>query len=214
MLKQIKAWFMGLSTPPHHLEKPSQMQVGDLMTLDDHFALPPELRGQSFRVKRISSYEYDYGIFPGFVMESAQRERVFLTVDEDDDITLEFSLKLSHKQVLALFPEGTIAHILSQEQTSVSIEPGKLAQSLQQWLSTDYERREKPYAFTYYGGQDARAEDFARDYPEKGTSYFLHSRDKEKAIEMEDWGDGEVEVCVVLLVDPKHIKSLWVGDDT
>ena len=85
------------------LSQPAHLQVGDMITLDDSFALPADLRGQQLRVEAVNTYEYERRQQTEWVLKGHGNSSIFLSVDEDDESHLCFSTKINRNQVETLF---------------------------------------------------------------------------------------------------------------
>ncbi len=104
-------------TPVRQLKHPSELQKGDMISLDDSFALPAHLRGQQLRVEAVNTYEYQRSQSTEWVLKGHSGEAIYLGLDEDDETWLAFSLKISRAQVDALFDLDDFSAIFD--------EPGK-----------------------------------------------------------------------------------------
>lgn len=55
----FKKIFNKSTTEPRKLSHVNQLLIGDIIVLNDSFALPESLRGQQFQVKAVNSYEFE-----------------------------------------------------------------------------------------------------------------------------------------------------------
>ncbi|MGL5393485.1 MAG: hypothetical protein ACRDA8_19265, partial [Shewanella sp.] len=85
------------------LNHPSQLKLGDMISLDNSFALPPQLRGQQLQVEAINTYEFARSQQAEWVLKGHSHTRIFLSLAEDDETYLAFSLKIPRAEVEQLF---------------------------------------------------------------------------------------------------------------
>ena len=100
-------------TPTRELKHPSQLIKGDIITLDDSFALPMQLKGQQFQVDNINCYQYQHEIEPEWVLSSSQGHTIYMTLEQDDELTLLFNLKLTKAQIDDLFDLDQFSQIFA-----------------------------------------------------------------------------------------------------
>ncbi|MBC8797048.1 hypothetical protein [Shewanella algae] len=204
-------------TPVRQLKHPTELQKGDMISLDDSFALPAHLRGQQLRVEAVNTYEYQRSQSTEWVLKGHSGEAIYLGLDEDDETWLVFSLKISRAQVDALFDLDDFSAIFD--------EPGKAELStkaltaetemLEQWLGKHY--HQVSFAeFGYFHREDYRGlrppQDADGATGDAFESYQLLDDDESRALDIEVYEGGETDVALTLYRPLSDIRDYWPGE--
>ncbi|MFQ6370717.1 hypothetical protein [Shewanella sp. YIC-542] len=199
------------------LKHPMDLRVGDMITLDDSFALPPQLRGQQLRVEAINTYEYEHSHTPEFVLKGHSAEPIYMGLEQDDDTWLTFSIKLTRAQVETLFDLDAFAEIFDAP-GNASLSPQPLTDanaSHEQWLAQTY--HQVTFAqFGYFHRQDYRQgkpPQFTDSNPgEAFEAYSLMNGEEDKAVDIEVYQDGDTDVLLTLYRPLSDIRDYWPGE--
>lgn len=209
MLKMFRSLFKSYTGPnqaARQIDNPKQLQVGDLFKMSDSFALPSELRGESFQVQQVATYFYtDIGV-PEFVIKSGPNKPLFLSIEDfDGEEQLILSRKLKRKEVEALFGWDAVKELTTRETTTeiVPRAPGE-----DEWLADAYHRR-------VFGGTGRYFERDLRDGPAPGSGgeplhyYEFYDAEERCSFEVEAWEGDELEVCIGLVRPFSDIVEYW-----
>ena len=191
------------------LERPQDLQVGDMLLVNDSYALPIQLRGRNFRVVDISTYQFEHEFSASFTLESDQDSAVDLMIEgsagREEAV---FSLAVERNQVESLFNMDQFADIFSSG--PVQLERTGEIQALEGWLADSYHRHsfaERGYFHKrdYRGSRppDAASEGEPFDY------YCVLSDDGSRSVEIEVWQDGDASVSLSVHRPLSDIRELW-----
>ncbi|MGI2260721.1 hypothetical protein [Shewanella sp. GXUN23E] len=199
--------------PVRVLDHPAKLNAGDMLTLDDSFALPPQLRGQQLKVERVSCYEYERSRHAEWLLKGRDNQPVFMMLEQDDEELLAFSIKLTRAEVEQLFNLDEFAQIFEQ--------PGNVTLKLQgdarshfpelaQWLADEY--HQVSFAtFGYFHLNDYRLMSPPAAQGDAFESYCLDSADEQRSVEIEVYESGETDVMLTLYRPLTDIRDFWPG---
>ena len=104
--KEIMGFIKNLFKKPkdeRKLTNVADLNTGDIIVLDDSFALPELLRGQQFEVTAVNSYEFEHHTETEWVLSGTNASELFLSLYKDDKTYLKLALKLEEDDVETLF---------------------------------------------------------------------------------------------------------------
>lgn len=202
--------------PKRQLDHPSKLNKGDMISLDDSFALPPQLRGQQLRVETVNTYEYQRKQQTEWVLKGHSGDAIFLSLDEDDETYLALSIKVSRGQVEQFFDLDQFSEIF-EEAGKAELDTQALSSELndyEQWLSPHYHQVTSG-SFGYFHRQDYRGlrppQDADGATGEPFESYQLLDDDEDKAVDVEVYESGETDVMLTLYRPLSDIREYWPG---
>lgn len=204
--------------PTRELKHPSQLIKGDIITLDDSFALPMQLKGQQFQVDNINCYQYQHEIEPEWVLSSSQGHTIYMTLEQDDELRLLFNLKLTKAQIDELFDLDQFSQIFAQPHQSFSQLlnlTSATRTALGDWLTSDYHQT----SFAEYGYfHRQRSHHELKMQPnltgEAVEFYQLTDQQNQFVISIEVYEDGTTEVCLGRRRPLTDIREYWPAPDT
>lgn len=201
--------------PKRQLDHPTQLLEGDMISLDDSFALPSQLRGQQLRVEAVHTYEYEGSQSSEFLLRGHSGEAIFLSYVQDDDSYLSFSIKINSDQVEQVFDLDQFALIFEEEgqpKLKTLALSDELTTQFQQWLSDEY-RQVESGCFGYFHRQDYRGQtppqDKGKNSGEAFESYCLENGQQSHAVDIEVYEGGETEVMLTLYRPVTDIRQYW-----
>ncbi|MEI6895156.1 MAG: hypothetical protein V5789_11140 [Colwellia sp.] len=207
----FKKIFNKSSNEQRKLTEVSQLLLGDIIVLSDSFALPETLRGQSFEVKAINTYEFIDKVQIEWALMGTNNLEIFLSLEVDDITELKLSLKIQHEDVETLFNLDSFSQIFD--------EPGEAFLDKQAdsditslWSSEQYQQR--VFAIIgFFHRKDHRSESLSayegKDCGEQFELYSLTNEDHSKGIDIEVWQDGDTEVCLTLFRPLSDIIDMY-----
>jgi hypothetical protein len=198
--------------PARQLDHPTKLIKGDMITLDDSFALPPQLRGQQLRVEAVHTYEYERSQNCEFLLRGHSGAAIFLSYVEEDDSYLSLSIKINSAQVETLFDMAEFEQIF-EEPGQAKLTPKSLEQAQDdefgKWLGEDYHQVEFA-AFGYFHRLDYRGQKPPQDQQgEAFESYSLVNGQDSHAIDIEVYEAGDTEVMLTLYRPLTDIRQYW-----
>lgn len=210
----LKKMFNKSEPEVRKLSKASELMANDMVTLTDSFALPEILRGQQFQVKAVNSYEFEHHTQTEWVLSGHSGTDIYLSLDQDDDILLKFSIKLSHSDVESLFDLDQFAMIFEEEPAFLEKQQDT---SLSNGWSSDAYEQSGFIKVGYFHRKDFRSESDTpsqyegSDSGEQFELFTLYDEDGSKGIDVEVWQDGETDVFLVLYRPESDIIDFFPG---
>jgi len=204
--------------PKRELNHPSHLQIGDMISIDDSFALPPQLRGQQLRVESINTYEYQRSQQTEWVLKGHSSDTIYLSLEEGDETHLAFSIKINRTIVEQMFSLDQFGDIFEEDEqamlTTQTLSPD-LAGQYAQWLGKDYHQINFAQ-FGYFHRQDYRGTKPPQDEDgatgDEFESYHLLDDEEKYAVDIEVYGDGDTDVMLTLYRPPSDIRDYWPGE--
>ncbi|QDF74199.1 MULTISPECIES: DUF4178 domain-containing protein [Shewanella] len=207
----LKGLFGKKEAPKRQLDHPNHLQKGDIISLDDSFALPEQLRGQQLRVEGVNTYEYQRKQICEWVLKGHGSDTLCLSLDEDDETYLAFSIKLPRSQVEQIFDLDAFSEIF-EEDCHAELEVKETPSSLTGWLSDRYHQINFAQ-FGYFHRADYRGmrppQDEGHTSGEPFESYLLLDEDETRAVEVEVYEGGDTDVSLTLYRPLSDIRQYW-----
>ncbi|WP_394203360.1 hypothetical protein [Shewanella waksmanii] len=214
----LKSIFGKKEQPKRQLNHVSHLQVGDMISLDDSFALPPALRGQQLRVEAINTYEYQRSQRSEWVLKGHSNDTIFLSLDEDDESYLSLSIKIPRSIVEQLFDLDEFSVIFEEDDTAQLVTlplEGEIQSQYGQWLGKQYHQHQFAQ-FGYFHRQDYRGmkppQDSHGATGEPFEAYLLLDDEEKSAVEVEVYEGGETDVMLTLYRPLTDIRDFWPGE--
>ncbi|GLP95676.1 hypothetical protein [Paraferrimonas sedimenticola] len=196
---------------PRQLNHPSQLNQGDMIVLDDSFALPGLLRGQQFKVESVNCYEYQNSRAPEWILRGNGQHTLFLSIEQDDEEYLAVSIKLTRAEVESCFDMDAFADIF-EEGVFAELEGHEQDGELAGWLNGRY--RQTDFAeFGYFHRADYRhtrpPQDANQSHGDAFEAYQLVNDNETHAIDIEVYENGETDVMLTLYRPVSDIREYW-----
>lgn len=201
--------------PKRQLDHPNKLLKGDMITFDDSFALPTQLRGQQLKVEAIHTYEYQRSQLCEFLLRGHSGTAIYLSYVQEDESYLSISMKINRAVVEQLFDLDAFAEIFEEPgKATLTLQglPAELATEFDKWLSDEYHQVEFA-AFGYFHRQDYRDlkppqnDDDTRGEGFEG--YSLANSDDTHALDVEVYESGDTEVMLTLYRPLTDIREYW-----
>lgn len=197
--------------PERQLDHPTKLIVGDIITLDDSFALPAQLKGQSLEVTQVNTYEYEYRKNCEWVLRGNDDELIFLSYEKDDEESLVFSIKITREQVEQMFDLEQFSQLFEQSTDAVLELKHNLPQ-FNNWLSQRY-RQDEFATVGFFHEKDHRSEHISEfagsDQGDSFERYSAITDDQRYGIEAEVYQGGETDVILCLYRPISDIRQYW-----
>ena len=194
------------------LDHPRDLLEGDLVNISDSYALPAQLRGGSFKVVAVSTYQFEYEFETNFSLEGQDDYRLDLLVEKEDGRErAALSLSINRDAVEQLFDPDQFAEVFEEDMQTV-LELQNEPDELTGWTAPSY-RKQACAERGYFYEQDYRG---AAPPDDEGEGepfdyYCMVSDDGNYAVEIEVWGGGETDVVLTIYRPLTDIKELWPG---
>ncbi|MBR9727734.1 hypothetical protein ACFOD0_05385 [Shewanella intestini] len=205
------------AAPARKLSHPNDLLKGDMLTLDDSFALPSQLRKQQLRVEGIHTYEYERNKQAELLLRGNSDRAIFMSYIEEDDPYLSISIKITRADVEDMFEMDEFALLFEEPGHAILNTkglPAELENELGPWLSEQYHQVEFA-KFGYFHRQDYRTTTPPQaenaQHGDQFESYSLINSDETHAIDVEVYEGGETEVMLTLYRPLSDIREYWPG---
>jgi len=194
---------------PRNIRSVNDLQCGDMITINDSFALPPQLRGQQMQVQSVNSYDYDGDKELEWVLKGADDTLIFLSLDEDDGVSLELSIKLKLADVETLFDLDNFADIFEDNDATTLIQTGDV-ERLSQWYTSSY-RQSNAGETGFFHKKDHRDKNTPLGKGEQFELFTLDDPEEDFGVCIEVWNDGETDVSLTLYRPASDIVDFFPG---
>ena len=205
--------FKRKAAPERKLTHANQLQVGDMLQLIDSFALPAQVKDQTFHVIAICSYQYQHQMSYEYELRSDSGHNIFMSLEnENGEEWVNFSRKLSRNQVAELFDLDQFAEVFDSEELTC-IDRQQEPSKLERWTAEQYQQTAQP-SIAYYYEQDLRgktASRYVEDGGEQCEVINLESDNGKHSIDIEIWQDGETDVFITISRPLTDIVDLYPG---
>jgi hypothetical protein len=201
--------------PARQLSEPSQLKVGDMLSIIDSFAYPQWLKGQTLRVTAVNTYQYQHSADYEMVLESNSGQVVFLQIEQEDgEQWANFSIKIQRDDVDEIFTLDEFARIFDEEAlTDISV--ANVPERFSHFLAKHYVQSEAPF-IAYFHNRDYREQPLPQ-YEQAGSEpcemICLSSDSGDHSISIEIWDGGETDVSLTLTRPVSDIVELFPGSD-
>ncbi len=200
-------------TPTRVLNSPEQLQMGDIVEFSDSLKLPEELRNSSLEVTSISTYQYEDGQAPCFMLRDSLNNVVSLTIDNSDgEQLLCLGREIPEKTVLTLFSADDFASIWEEQQAHLNIQ--QQPNELQGWITTQYKQSNAQEGIGFFYKADLRGQTLSHlkqddDSGEEFRYFECEGADDRYGISIETWSDGKTDVSLEVNLPYEIIENLW-----
>ncbi|WP_144392264.1 hypothetical protein [Pleionea sediminis] len=206
-------WFGKKEEKTRILEKPEELNVGDMVEMVDSFGLPAEIRGETFQIMEINTYEYKHARETEFLLQGSEGIPLHLTVEvEDGEEWLNFTRKIERSDVEQLFDMDAFGLVFDEEVSRESIRVIGDSSKYERWLADSY-YQEGEWTRGYFHKSDFRKKSISRyeddDNGEAFESVSLVSEDDMHRVEIEVWEDGTTDVSIGVSRPIADIKALY-----
>lgn len=195
---------------PRVLKSVNDLKAKDMITMNDSFALPESLRGQQLEVQSVNTYDYDGNKEVEWVLKGSNDELIHLSLDDDDEVFLAFSISIKRSEVGVLFGLDDFAKIFEDE-GDFSIEKANDVSRIASWCSDEYNREGFSESGTFYKKDYRHLNGSHLGTGEGFDLYTLVDDDEEKGISIEVWKDGSTDVSVVIYRPLSDIVDFFAG---
>ncbi|WP_076539736.1 hypothetical protein [Shewanella sp. UCD-KL21] len=212
----LRGLFGKKEAPKRQLDHVNKLLKGDMISLDDSFALPEQLRGQQLKVEAIHTYEYERSQQCEWLLRGHSGTAIFMSYIEEDEAYLSFSLKINRSIVEQIFDLDEFSQLF-EEPGNAELKTLPLSNELDseyaRWLSDAYHQVEFA-AFGYFHRQDYRGQKPPQDdnNQQRGDgfeSYSLVDSDESHAVDIEVYEGGDTEVMLTLYRPLTDIREFW-----
>ncbi len=209
----LKSIFGKKEAAARQLTRPHDLLAGDLITLDDSFALPKQLKGQQLKVESVNTYEFENKLSTEWQLKGVDDQAIYLTLDEDDEVYLALSMKITRDQVEQIFDLDQFSQVFEEPgEARVQVLVNQPFDELKQWLGEHYQQTSFA-EFGYFHNKDYRGsrppQDEGHGKGEEFESYQLIDDAEKYAVDIEVYDGGETEISLVMYRPVTDIREYW-----
>lgn len=191
----------------------NDLQVGDMLQVQDSFAYPAWLKGQTLRVTAVNTYQYQRSAEYEFVCETDNGRIVFLSVSaEDGERWLNFAVKIERDDVQQIFGLDEFSRIFDEDGLT-NIRVAEKPDDLARMLADEYQQSQAPYV-GYFHNKDYRdltLPQYVDDQDESCEIIELLSPCENFALYAEIWDGGDTDVILTMSRPVSDIVAFFPG---
>lgn len=194
------------------LTTPSELQLNDIFTFSDSFALPQAMRKQQLQVISVETLEFKHEHYAQLAGQGSAAQLVYVSFPENQKKRIKFSLLLTRNEVQELFdlddfseifeaPGNTRLKPLTNDHNYGDMLAGQYVQ--QDFMTTGYKHQED------YRGKvppQYNEEKHGREF----EYYSLSGGNEERFIDIFIFENGETDVYLSFLRPANEITELWI----
>lgn len=200
------------SSTPRQLERPADLQPGDLLTFKHRQALPPRLQGQTFEVSELGTYQFDDGLRIQLALDGAEGGRVYLGFPAQGATALSLSCQAPRADVLRIFDESAFAALW--DEGLAELEVAAPLPAYEGWLAERY-KQVVNFGEGYFFNRDCRGERLSSRVDDDSEALRYHECEDATGrfgVSVEVWADGETEVSLDVNCPLDVIDAMWPGE--
>ena len=189
------------------LSHPSDLRAGDFVKFQ--FLPQSDVGNKTFEVFKVNTYQYDGVDYPEMILKDREGNIIFMMVEEEDgEEYVGISKKVPKAQIRDILPQEALDRILEKGTGSVwGLDDKDQPAEFKEWLTTKYTETDEDKA-TFAKGDSRSGNSKAR---ENFKSYTLTDPSDEYALELEVYGENEIELSATVYHDINVIEEILPG---
>jgi len=194
------------------LTTPNELQINDIFTFSDSFALPQAIRKQQLQVIAVETLEFKHEHYAQLVGQGSAAQLVYVSFPENPKKLIKFSLLLSRNEVQELFDLDDFAEIF-EAPGNTRLKPLTKTHDYADMLAEQYIQQN--FMTTGYKHQDDYRGQIPPQYNEEKHGrefeyYSLSGGNEERFIDVFIFENGETDVYLSFLRPANEITELWI----
>lgn len=189
------------------LSHPRDLKKGDFLKFQR--LSQPEASDKTFEVFKVNTYKYHGVNYPEMILKDRDNETLFLMIEEEDgEEYIALSKKVPKSKIREIIPQDGLDRILKDGTGSQwEFKRKDIANEFKPWIAERYTETDEDRAIFAKG--DDRHEQTRQD--ENFRSYTLTDDSDEYAIEIEVYGNNELEMSVTVYHSINVIEEILPG---
>lgn len=212
-LKSLFAKKKPLST--RTLTKPHELQVNDILTFGDSFALPPAIRKQQLEVIKCDTIEFKHQHFAQLIAQGSGEQLVYVSFPDNPQKLIKISLLLTRADVEELFDLDTFSEIF-EEPGNVRLTPLNQEHDYADLVADEYIQQDfmtTGYKHTKdYRGQKPPQHNEV-EHGREFEYYSLEGAQGKRFVEIYIFENGDTDVYLSCLRPANDIAELWIKEE-
>lgn len=194
------------------LSTPQELQLNDIFTLSDSFALPESMRKQQLQVIDVNTLEFKHEHYAQIIGQGSGQDLVYLSFPDNPKKLIKLSLLLSRNDVEALFDLDDFAEIF-EEPGNARLKPLTKKHNYADMVSDKYIQQE--FMITgYQHQQDYRGKTPPQynedEHGKEFEFYSLEGGNGERSIDIFIFENGDTDVYLSFLKRANEVAELWM----
>lgn len=194
------------------LTTPNELQINDIFTFSDSFALPQAMRKQQLQVIEVETLEFKHEHYAQIVGQGSTAQLVYLSFPENPKKLIKLSLLLTRNEVQALFDLDDFSEIF-EAPGNARLKPLTKNHQYADMLAEQYIQQN--FMTTGYKHQQDYRGKIPPQYNEEKHGrefeyYSLAGGDGERFIDIFIFENGDTDVYLSFLRPANEITELWI----
>lgn len=198
--------------PTRSLNHPSELQVGDIFSFSDSFALPQAMRKQQLEVAEINTVEFKHEHYAQVVGQGKNPQPVYISFPKNPQKFVKYSLLLPRQDVENLFDLDDFSEIF-EAPGKAHLKPVTSEHPYADMVAEEYIQQD--FMTTgYFHQEDYRASTPPQFNEEKHGRefefYSLAGDQEQRFIDIFIFENGDTDVYLSFLRPANEISELWI----
>ena len=198
--------------PTRSLNHPSELQVGDIFSFGDSFALPQAMRKKQLEVSEINTVAFKHEHYAQVVGRGANPQPVYISFPKNAQKFVKYSLLLTRQDVGDLFDLEDFSDIF-EAPGSARLKPVTSEHPYAGLVAAEYLQQDF-MTMGYFHREDYRdrtAPQFNEEsYGREFEFYSLAGDQEQRSIEIFIFENGDTDVYLSFLRPADEITELWI----
>ncbi len=205
--KLVKSWTSKKNDEEiRNINNVSELTVGDIISFKERSELPGCLQGIDAEVVAISCYEYQDCQEKELTLRTPEDETIFLSrQDEDGEIYLALSRKLSHSDITSILDSEAFADVFDEDFNAQGLTINiDSSSAFYDWMSGTYQQTINGNTGFFHKGSKT-----PKGRGEQFIEHYCESSDEDFGLQVEIYQDGTTEVFAIKECSEAVIQDLW-----
>lgn len=194
------------------LSHPGELQIGDIFTFGDSFALPQAMRKQQLQVTEVNTVEFKHEHYAQVVGQGSGAQLVYISFPKNPQRFVKYSLLLTRQEVENLFDLTDFSEIF-EPPGSARLKPTTSQHNYADMVAPEYIQQD--FMTTgYFHQEDYRAttppqfddEQHGREF----EFYSLQGSQGQRFIDIFIYENGDTDVYLSFFRPANEIAELWI----
>jgi hypothetical protein len=198
--------------PTRSLNHPSELQVDDIFSFSDSFALPQAMRKKQLEVSEINTIEFKHEHYAQIVGRGMSPQPVYISFPKNPQKFVKYSLLLTRQNVGDLFDLDDFSNIF-EAPGSARLTPVNAEHPYADMVAAEYLQQD--FMTTGYFHQEDYRDGTPPQFNEERHGrefefYSLAGDQEQRSIEIFIFENGDTDVYLSFLRPANEITELWI----
>lgn len=199
-------------TPSRVLEKPQQLQNGDIFCFSDSFALPEIMRKQQLQVNEVNTVEFSHEYYARLITQGTQNQLVYISFPKNPHHFIKCSLLLNRAEVDMLFDLDEFSDIFDAP-GKARLRPLTKDHAYGDILATEYIQQDFETSGYIHQSDYRHSKPPQYTDEEHGREFQYFSLEGDQGLRLIDifiFENGDTDVYLSSLRPSNDITELWI----